>query len=1302
MTVSISKMTISYYLRNTATGDTDPGRGRDAMTYYTEARSPAGTWFGSGLAGLNIEPGQSVDRDAAVALYEHQADPVTGEALGRPLMKSTQAPQGAKTPAGRHAKPTREGVAGFDLTFSPPKSVSALWALAGPELQEQIHQAHQQAVQEALSWTEANVLQSRAGHAGVAHVEVEGMVASLFDHWDSRNGDPQLHTHAVVSNKVQRRSDGQWVTVDSMTLHRNVVAISETYNSLLFDRLHERIGAVAEPRGTEQSISLESMLADSAPDDTEAESSSSVASRVELEGVPDELIEEFSTRAQMIEQRKDEMVSQFKQRVGRSPSAAEVLKIRQQATLETRVPKSEEEQKTLPEKAAEWRRRAVAAGHSPDQIIKDAVGHPQNTITAEMVTPEVIDKVGSWALDDVSMRRPHFSQANVRASAERVLRLVRCDTATQRDQLVSQVVDDALGKAVELTPGRMTAPDSDDPTVATRGESVFEHKRTGGVWTTHQIMAEESYLISRAEADSAPMITDQQFLEESLDGWRSEDGHPLSADQLAASRTVLSSAAGISAIIGPAGTGKTTTMSAITNAWQAQYGTGSVVGLAPSAVAAGVLGDEIGVTSENTAKWIYESVGEGATLRARRSEQNQQQLEQLVTEEASGQADPWRVKRISDLRAQLAKDHAEQAKYQLKPGQLLILDEASMVATPQFAELASQAERAGAKVLAVGDPAQLEAVDAGGFLGHMERNLEVSTLDQVWRFRNDWEKKASLALREGRESVLEIYDENGRLHGGKDIDAAEAAYAAWKADQDEFSQWNQQNPDKPAKGSILIASDNETVAALNQKAHADLVASGEVNIETTVTLRENIEAGVGDVLLARRNDRSLRDSDGEFVANGTRLKITNIRPDGSADAQVESTGADITLDKDYLAGSVELGYATTAHRAQGITVETGHAVASPGLSRELFYVAMTRGKQANHAWVEFEDPEGHATAEWASEGDGVVSLHEQTAAETPVDALKPVLARAQAQKSAHEVQDSEHGWANDLGRSVHEAAYLQWATRLSRTQQWIEENYLPLTKQQVFTDADWQKLVAADPAANHQGQVDQRDTVSSILARCQKPEPAGSGPGGMLPELTTESQAQAAAMGQVRDRISDQLAIRCAQAREEAPDWYSALAEYYQDHQVPPEVLESVVIWRAVSDQEEEPTPLGKEPSVRDHTRQYWDRLQRTLHQYGDAPEPSVAAPGMEQEEVIPEPEVPEEDWSSVEAMLTDFEEVEASLDAEMEVFDEIDFSEPHLPAGGETELEEMFIRQRQMEETRGPARRSPGDAHIPGPVGPR
>lgn len=306
MTVSISKMSITYYLEHAATGD---GVSGDLTSYYTEAKAPPGHWLGSGLSGLvGLSVGQEVTEADARSIFEKVEDPVTGRSLGRALMTSTSAPDGAVTPSGHAAKRDREGVAGFDLTFSPPKSVSAVWALAGPELQGRLYAAHRQAMLETVEWVEANVIQSRAGHGGVAHVDVAGVIASAFDHWDSRAGDPQLHTHLVISNRVQRVSDQSWVTLDSYTLHRHVVAISEMYNSLLFDRLAEAAGTVAESR-TDVDLDINTLIEEA--EGGQPSGDYEPPNRVELAGVPDELIEEFSNRSVLIRQRKDELVAAF-------------------------------------------------------------------------------------------------------------------------------------------------------------------------------------------------------------------------------------------------------------------------------------------------------------------------------------------------------------------------------------------------------------------------------------------------------------------------------------------------------------------------------------------------------------------------------------------------------------------------------------------------------------------------------------------------------------------------------------------------------------------------------------------------------------------------------------------------------------------------------------------------------------------------------------------------------------------------------------------------------------------------------
>ena len=106
-------------------------------------------------------------------------------------------------------------MAGFDLTFSPSKSVSVAWALADRDTKAQIYACHRRAIEVVLSYAEREVFHSRSGTNGVVQEDVEGVVATAFTHFDSRAGDPQLHDHVVVANRARSLSDGIWRTLDS-------------------------------------------------------------------------------------------------------------------------------------------------------------------------------------------------------------------------------------------------------------------------------------------------------------------------------------------------------------------------------------------------------------------------------------------------------------------------------------------------------------------------------------------------------------------------------------------------------------------------------------------------------------------------------------------------------------------------------------------------------------------------------------------------------------------------------------------------------------------------------------------------------------------------------------------------------------------------------------------------------------------------------------------------------------------------------------------------------------------------------
>jgi hypothetical protein len=339
-----------------------------------------------------------------------------------------------------------------------------------------------------------------------------------------------------------------------------------------------------------------------------------------------------------------------------------------------------------------------------------------------------------------------------------------------------------------------------------------------------------------------------------------------------------------------------------------------------------------------------------------------------------------------------------------------------MVSTFQLAALVQQAREAHAKILLVGDPGQLDAIDAGGLLGWLDRQGKTTRLSSIWRFHEKWEGATSLKLRTGDYSAIQDYEKHGRMRHGTYLDVVDQAYLAWQADT------------LAGKSSILIAADNDTVGMLNERAQADRVAKGEVDPEISVQLTDGLYAGSGDTIIVRRNDRRLVDSEGDFVRNGTLFDVENVSGrDSSLLAVRRETGARVVFPRTYLESSVELGYATTAHRSQGITVDTGHTVVTQGrLTRELLYVSMTRGRAGNFAYVSEGDDSEHPAV------DPTLQLSWRSI-------LGEVLAAEGAERTAHEVREAERVKADSLERLYAEYDYLAQIAAAQSLKQFLEK-----------------------------------------------------------------------------------------------------------------------------------------------------------------------------------------------------------------------------------------------------------------------
>jgi conjugative relaxase-like TrwC/TraI family protein len=1020
-----------YLLRHTASADVERGQ-LPLVDYYAASGNPPGRWLGTGLAGLadglGAPAGTPVSEAAMTAVFGHAADPVTGAGLGRPF-PTRPGTDGVRRPS---------GVAGYDLTFTPVKSISVLWALGDPAIRAGVEAAHHAAVAQTMRILEARVAATRTGPGGRHRLRVRGVVAAAFDHPDTRAGDPNLHTHVVVANRVQA-GDGQWRTLDGQQLFAAGVALSETYDALLADEAARRlrVGFGWRDRGPRRTPGFE------------------------VDGIDDRLLALFSTRSRDITAHLHDLVADFHAAHGRGPTRVETIRLRQTATLASRPPKTAHAWADL---LTAWAQRARAAtGREPQDLLAAALdGTYTRPLRALDVGAQSRSDLAALAVAGVAERRSTWNAWNLEAETARLTKHLRLASPADRAALHAAVVALAVQECVALDSVTAVTESREAPTVQPAGsvtaplavlESVTdsvtstvtndrEPARTvngsaagvttvtantavtagplpgadgaagAGGWesmarryTSPAILAAETRLLDAATTGAGPAL-DAAAVDGVVAALTLDPSDPvdegrepklrraglarLSPDQAAAVAQVCTGGRAVQVLVGPAGTGKTTTLKVIARLWGRDPGNAggrpTVIGLAPSATAAAQLASALRIPCETTAKWLHETTGPAgreraallvdlATPRPAPADRQQRRARAVAWQRLNADADRWR----------------------LHPGQLVIVDEASLAGTLDLDQIVTQARAAGAGVLLVGDQHQLTAVQAGGAFGLLARRTRTAELSGLWRFRRRWEADATRQLRHGDPTALDTYTAHGRIHDGDHDTVLDAALAAWRADTDAGLE------------SLLIAADTDTVRELNARIRLDNITTGRATA-AGVELRDGTTAGVGDRITTRRNDRAQRLPDGGHVRNGATFTVTAVHADGSLDAvptRAEANNQDreerrgaaaasgsVRLPADYVAEHVELGYAITAHRAQSTTVDTAHVITGPCMAREHLYVAMTRGRDANHAYVPLDHPDD---VDEAHHGDAAAP-----APTTGREALERILATTASEASATE------------------------------------------------------------------------------------------------------------------------------------------------------------------------------------------------------------------------------------------------------------------------------------------------------------
>jgi conjugative relaxase-like TrwC/TraI family protein len=794
-------------------------------SYYLDGDEPGGRWWGRGanLLGLKGE----MDANTFLSVMAGH-DPATGRDLGRRFGDGS--------------------VRGYDATFSAPKSVSVLFGLGDEEVRLQVVEAHDRAVEAVLGWIETHAHTRMRRHHQVVTVDAEGIVVGVFRQHTSRRLDPQLHTHAVIANRV-RAPDGRWLALDARTIKLDQRTLSALYHVNLRSELSRRLGVRWQ------------------------QPEHGIAEIVDIDG---EVLAEFSQRTKDVEKRLDEKLGRFRTDLERDPTDKERWRLEREAVLDSRP--SKPHGPTSAQLRQEWEKRVRSLGFDPEQVVGTVIGQQRGF---EELDQEQATRLVSLAVDSLGERQSTWRPAElVRELAAATPITVTVDADRLTDFLQHLADHAAANRCADIS-----RPVPAGVSLRRDGRPVSE-AAVDRALTTRAILDEEEKLIVWARRRQSPDATHTRM---PAVGY----GERLTVMQTEVVDAVTGTR-GLELIVGPAGTGKTTALAPAVAHLHADRR--HVFGVAPTAAAAEVLAAETGITADT--------------------------LDKLLTEHQHPDRPPHPV-------------------YDLAAGTTVLVDEAGTAATPKLAELARLSDQHHWRIILVGDPRQFSAVGRGGMFAHLVDSYGAVELDQVHRFRNHWERTASLRLRDGDPGVLTEYEKHGRLHGG----------AVEQMEVDVIDAWQQAR--RRGQTVALMANSTDTVDRLNRLAQHTRITMGQLD-PTAPWLRVGEEEMlVGDEVVTRRNDRTLCTDRGLMVKNRDNWTITNIHPD--RDVSITGRTGTIRLPSEYVAEDLELGYAQTSHANQGRTVDTALLLLDTPTDSRGVYTAMTRGRNSNHAYVVVDD-----------------------------------------------------------------------------------------------------------------------------------------------------------------------------------------------------------------------------------------------------------------------------------------------------------------------------------------------------------
>lgn len=521
----------------------------------------------------------------------------------------------------------------------------------------------------------------------------------------------------------------------------------------------------------------------------------------------------------------------------------------------------------------QWADQARAVGHDPARVVADAI---EPEAKHRRLDARVQEAVVTGALASLSERQSTWRPAEL---VRELAAAVPTDVGVAPERLVPWL-DTLAAEVIAEHLVDLSPPVPVGVTLRRDGRPITEAV-TDRALTTPDILAEEERLIAWAEQRLEHGGVAGAAIGSEAATMLSEPQRELAAAVAGASELVMA--------IGPAGAGKTAALAPGIEALRAE---GRVVfGVAPSATAAEVLATDTGVAADT--------------------------LDKLLVEHALNRP----------------PDH----RYDLPAGATVIVDEAAMVSTPKLADLADLADRRAWRVVLVGDPLQFSAVGRSGMFGYLVSSAGAIELDRVHRFAHPWEAEASLRLRRGDASVLDVYDRHGRLEGGTRRQMEKAMLKAWSEARSQ------------GQTAAMMAPTNDVVVALNQRAQTLRARDGELVLGGPKVAAGPYELHVGDLVATRHNERNLRTDRGLMVKNRDHWEVAEAHRGGAL--TVSGRTGRVRLPADYVRAHVELAYAETSHANQGRTVDRSLLLLDGPTDAAGIYVPMSRGRHSNDAFV---------------------------------------------------------------------------------------------------------------------------------------------------------------------------------------------------------------------------------------------------------------------------------------------------------------------------------------------------------------